>query len=397
MPAALAGLALALGPLLIHLLQRRQARRAVVPTVRFVPPVSHSSLRLRAPDDVLLLVLRTTAIVVAVLALAGPVILTESRTAGWSGRIVRAVVVDTSPSAAAATGDERIAAALVGAYAARRFEARHLSDGVKRAAGWLESAPPGRREIVVASDFQLGSLSATAFAALPAGTGIRFAPLDTPSGPGAIERGVEYYDGVPHHRDIALDGLATTMTLSRGGATEPGLRIEGADGEQAARLERIVRDAGFVSSRPDGKVLVRFGGTAEGSRPAAADASAVLLRLLRNEALTGLAFSARADGDTLVVTTDIDPSSLEAATLVHAATGAWRDPDAYAEVERERIAEETLQAWTREAAPADPSAWRHVQETDARWFWSLALLCLAGEWLLRRRVPADRERPARAA
>lgn len=394
--AALAGLVMALGPLLIHLLQRRQARWAVVPTVRFVPPVSHSSLRLRTPDDVLLLVLRTAAIVAAVLALAGPIVLTQARSAAWNDRIVRAVVVDTSASAAAARDDARVSSALDGAYVSRRFDADRVREGLGRAAGWLDSAPPGRREVVVVSDLQAGSLNAADLAALPGGTGIRFERLQMSPQPG--ESGVEYYNGVPHRREVRLDGWTTALTLSRAEANGPSLRIEDTSAGQAARLEGIVRAAGAVSSRPDASVVVRFGRVDEGAATTGnAAARGALLRLLQDEQLAGVPFSARTEGNAVLVTTTADPDSFEAATLVHAAVGSWRDPAGYVEAERELIPDQTLQGWTREAAPADPSAWRQADQTDARWFWALALLCLGVEWVIRRRGPVVAESHARAA
>jgi hypothetical protein len=396
-PGALAGLVLALGPLLIHLLQRRQARRLVVPTVRFVPPVSHSSLRLRRPDDVLLLVLRTAAIAAAVVALAGPIILTQARNAAWNDRIVRAVVVDTSASTVPVQDDARVSSALAGASVSRRFDAERLSDGLARAGRWLDGAPPGRREVVVVSDLQAGSLNAAALTALPGGTGIRFERLRMSPQAAAVEGSVEYYNGVPHHREVTLDGWTTALTLARGVASGPRLMIEGTSAEQAARLERIVRDAGAATSHPEARVIVRFGEPDEGASVAAGAASGALLRLLQNEQLAGVEFSARTDGQTLLVTTSADPSSFEAASLVHAAVGSWRDPAAFVEAERERIPDETLQGWTREAAPADPSAWRYVDQTDARWFWALAVLCLGVEWVIRRRGPAVAESHARAA
>ena len=53
-PAALVGLAAALGPLIVHLLRRQRARTLVVPTVRFIPAVDQSVVRVRMPADVLL-------------------------------------------------------------------------------------------------------------------------------------------------------------------------------------------------------------------------------------------------------------------------------------------------------------------------------------------------------
>jgi hypothetical protein len=55
----------------------------------------------------------------------------------------------------------------------REFTATSLRDGIHRAVAWLESSPPARRELLVASRFPIGSISAADIAAIPAAIGIR--------------------------------------------------------------------------------------------------------------------------------------------------------------------------------------------------------------------------------
>ena len=398
LPAALAGLALALGPLLVHLLRRRQSRRAIVPTVRFVPAVSQSALRLRTPDDLLLLVLRTGAIAAAAVALAGPIVLTAERRRAWDARTVRAVVVDTSASVSSAASAGIIAAELQTGHASRRIDSDRIADGLRRAAAWLPTAPPGRREVVVISDFQHGSISASEVRTLPDGVGLRFVRTQT-APPDRIDGGHEMFDGRPGDRSISLEGWTTSVMVSGPSSASPSLRIEGASADEAAKLERIVRMAGVSWPRTAGMTVVRFGAAGGVADEGGATGSAAppALRLLADQVVAGIPFSVSTDGDRLVVSTSVVPSSFDAAALVQAAIGSWRDPDAHVDAEVQSLPEATLEAWSRPPGPADPSAWRHAERSDGRWFWLVSLICLAGEWWVRGRPTAVEARHVRAA
>lgn len=399
LPAALSGLLLALGPLHIHLLRRRHSRRVVVPTLRFIPAVSQSSVRVRTPDDLLLLLLRTSAIVAAVLALAGPFFLTAARRSAWDARILRAVVVDTSASASAQTHAEVIASELGGGEDSRRIDSDALAEGLRQAAAWLAAAPPGRREVVVVSDFQHGSLSVTDISGLPAGVGLRFVRVAGRARSNRIDAGHELFEGRPGDRTISLDGWSTALAVSGPSNVTPDLKIEGASPNEAARLERVVRAGGVSWPRDAGSTVVRFG--AADSVPPVGDATGSarqpVMRLLADPGVSGIPFLAAADGDSLVVSTSAAPASYEAAVLVQAAIDAWRAPGADAEAEAQSLPDATLHAWTRPPPPADPSAWRQVERGDARWFWLASVVCLTGEWWLRRRPTAEEAGHARAA
>jgi hypothetical protein len=399
LPAALAGLVAAFGPLLVHLLRRRQSRRTVVPTVRFVPAVSQSSLRLRAPDDRLLLLLRTGAIVAAVIALASPIFLTAARQRAWDARTMRAVVVDTSPSAAAERSAEIIAGELGGGSLSKRIDTSRIGDGLRRATAWLAAAPPGRREVVIVSDFQHGSVSAAEITAVPAAVGLRFVRAAGTALSNRIDDGHELFDGRSVNRWVMLDGWKTAMTVSAEGNTSPRLQIEGASVDEAGRLERILRAGGITWPRTTGTTIVRFGAaeaapvqvhaTGAAARPA--------LRLLQDAAVAGIPFSASADGDTLSVATSVAPSSYEAAALVQAAVASWRDAAGHAEADVQTLPDDMLRAWTRPPGPADPSGWQLAERGDARWFWIASLLCLTAEWWVRRRPAESEARHVRAA
>ena len=159
-PSAVFALAAAAVPLVIHLLLRQRARRIVVPSVRFIRQGDESSLRMRTPSDLLLLAVRTAIVALAAIAVLQPLALSSGRKATWAGRIVRAIVVDTSDSVDADAADIAARAEARDAFAARRFDAADPGAALAKAADWLNAAGPARKELVVLSDFQLGTVTA---------------------------------------------------------------------------------------------------------------------------------------------------------------------------------------------------------------------------------------------
>src|SRR4051794_7950606 len=110
-PAALWGLLLAL-PIALHLLQRPRLPRVVLPSLRFVPRTPLAAARRRVLHDVPLLLVRTATIASAVVALAGPVLVSGGRQRAWDARVARAVIVDRSASVMDADVSARVAAAV---------------------------------------------------------------------------------------------------------------------------------------------------------------------------------------------------------------------------------------------------------------------------------------------
>lgn len=396
MPGALWGLALALGPVLIHLLRRRRAHRVVVPTIRFVSAVSQSSVRMRPPDDLLLLAVRTLIIAASVLAVAAPIVMTDARREAWDRRVARAVIVDTSGSVNAVERDRRAADELTSAFMAVRVESESIREALRRSAAWLTNAPPARDEIVVISDFQRGSMSAIDLADVSESTGVRFVRVASVASAAAADDGMEVVEGRAYRRRVETEGEATSLSLAADSGRALPLRIEGAPPEVTERLQRIVRQAG-VASAGGGPTIVRFGAPSSGTATTTSASAGAATRLAANPRLAGTRFDVSAEGDSLIVTTDVDPASLEAAALVQAALEAWQSPSRLDEQEPRVLPDEMLQSWTRPAQPVDVSAWRRSERTDARWLWLLALVLLAVEWRLRRSVNAVRESHVRAA
>jgi hypothetical protein len=159
-----AALAVAL-PVAIHLLTRATRKPVTFPSVRFLEATRLSAVSRSAIEDWPLLLLRAAIIVLAVAALAGPILVTPERTAAWRARVARAVVLEDRTAAA----EDEVRSAAVG----RVFARAHLRDAVADAVRWLDQQAPSTREVVVLSAFRRGSTDAADFAAVPAHVGIR--------------------------------------------------------------------------------------------------------------------------------------------------------------------------------------------------------------------------------
>jgi hypothetical protein len=188
-PVAWFGLATLFIPVAIHLLVRHRAEPHLFPSLRFVQPTRLASVRRKMISDWPLLLIRIAMLAAAVAALADPLWQSASRRAEWNARQARAIVVDTTPSVsdgaggAGSAGDS--ARSLVqreaeSAFRAETFGTKDVADGIRRAAAWLRTAPPARRELVVISDFQLGAFDAAMIRDIPSHVGIRLVRTAAP-------------------------------------------------------------------------------------------------------------------------------------------------------------------------------------------------------------------------
>jgi hypothetical protein len=160
----LAAIAVAL-PIAIHLLTRATRLPMTFPSIRFLEAARLSAVSRQAIEDWPLLLLRVAVVLLAVAALAGPIVITPAREAAWRSRVARAVVLDDRT---AAPEDELRSAAV-----SRMFARQRLGDAVGDAVRWLEQQAPNTRELVVLSAFRRGSTDAADFAPVPAPIGIR--------------------------------------------------------------------------------------------------------------------------------------------------------------------------------------------------------------------------------
>ncbi len=430
-PAALAGLAAVAGPVVVHLLRRQRAPRVTFPTVQFLAPTRSASARLHHPSDLLLLSLRIAIVAAAAIAAAQPMVATGWRRAAWEQRINRALVVDDSESLAAAASRVRdaVAAERGGSTATSEVHTTDLADGLKQAAAMLQRGNAGRAEIVVISDFPLGSLTAAEIGALPADIGLRFAAVDVPRPAGTFRalRAFHAGNGSPLEHEITLDGPRTRVTMVASGPPARGVKILSAaeQGEGVASLQRIVAAAGapelpgdrgltmiFPGARLPDVGPLRAGWMVSAFAVASADdrlrslASAYPGEQDRTlpSPWTPLAWDgsghplvlAAATNQDLVAYVSAAPTGLVAAAALRTLLFAIARPPAWPEREVERLSASQLAAWTREAKPS-AGRWRPEPPGDARWLWGLALVLLAIEGFVRRSQVESREEQAHAA
>lgn len=399
-PAALAALVATAAPVVVHLLWRRRAARLTIPTVRFVPALLPSAVRLRRPSDWALLVVRVAVIALAALATAGPLFVTDGRRAAWKERTARAVVIDNrgvtdSPELTAAIRVERAAA-----HAYRQVEIPDVAAELRRAANWLKQAPPARREIVVISSFVHGSLAESDLASIPPGAGLRLVRIPRRFPPPALREWVLTSEGRRQMEAIPA-GEAISVTYEAAGPLSfDGLSVLATpeDAGAIARLHRVIARAGVAAPRPDHPVIVRFRGGAPAGplAPPQPGATSAALRLLADPATAALPVEVGASANELRVSADVPAASMEAAAIARAAIEASVDPQ-HAIHESVLIPTGVLQGWSRPPASPSADAWRQSNDSDARWFWFAALVLLGVESRIRSRAPRQAEVMADAA
>ncbi len=448
-PLAWFGLVAVAVPILVHLLAHRRAERIPFPTLRFIQPTRLAAIQRRALEDLALLAVRSAIVVLAVAAFAGPLLVTGARRAAWNARLVRAVVAQgpgVAPSSVVAQGPDP--------FRFQQFDAITVPDGIHRAVAWLESAPPARRELVIAAPLTIGSLSDADLASIPGDIGLRFVrtvklpPSRSVSAPVLMTRTNVL------RRTITLDGRTTSVreapdpasadwpieivapptlqqTADAAVAAVLSLRIRLQQANHRARL--VLLDAGQENSTWGPALAGPTGGGPAAAGPAAirtswmADAVARIARdaTLQEEATRaarGLTdaragqppwhvlaraadgrplASAAASSDTLVVASIARAGDLVVPTLVRAIADGLAPADDLGANEVVPIADSRLRAWTREPGAPPPPRPEAVERDDRRWMWAGVLLLLGVEtWMRRSRREADdiiEEAPARVA
>ena len=398
-PWALAGAVLLAGPLVVHMLLRRNARRVIFPAAHFLVATRAAAVRFRRPSDVGLLLLRLAIVAAAVAAAAHPILVTPRRTAQWNARTVRAVIVDTGRGMADADEAQRLAQEEMRAFRAQRFATDDLRDGLARAAAWLAAAPPARREVVVIADFQAGELDAEDFAVLPAGTGVRTLRGGAPPTARAIAlTPVSGFRGATWQPSLRVepDGPVVTWTSTAAAAPLAWLTTAQADDRmEAARRAVMAAAASGVAAGDDSRAVhIRFAG----APPERAQRQAPRTRwvvdaalALRQSALLRDAdarVEAAEQGGRLLVETPAAADSAAAPAVVRAVLLAVR-PATIADRQAEvvTVPDAQLAAWRRDAAPIAATPGRRPgedSESDAPWLWLTALALLGVETWVRR-------------
>jgi Aerotolerance regulator N-terminal len=395
-PGAFAALALVAGPVLVHLLARRNARRLIFPATHFVRATQSAAVRLRRPSDIGLLLLRLAIVATAVLAAAQPLVITRWRLARWNARVSRAVIVDASrglaaPGMASRLGDQEMR----DVFAVRRLNTSNLADGIERAGAWLERVPPSRREIVVISDFQLGALAERDLAPIPAAAGIRLIRAGIqPDTRRVTSAPIEGWRGGVWQATTTIDAAGTRASWTRtGSAAAPSWISVAATSADAGAADRALRAAlspGVAAGDNSHRVLVRFAGADPLAPPVQPVGSpwiaAAALALQHSDLLRGAEPVAVSERDgVMIVDTPVTGAGLAAPAVVRAALLAVR-PETIVDPQTEIAAlpDTELARWRRESAPVTRSAIPMADDSDGRWVWLFPLALLGLESRVRR-------------
>jgi hypothetical protein len=430
-PLALAGLTAAALPVIIHLLKRHRAARVPFPTLRFLTDSRAAAVTIRSLSDPWLLILRIATVAAAVLAAAQPDLVTSWQRAREDRRLARAIVVDTSASANAFDrarehdlAVERRADAIV------ELRAERVGGSLCQAATALIDGPVARHEIVVISDFQLGSINDAEIACVPPDVGLRFVDTAEKRAETASVTMVGLpADGRATEQRVELEGPRTKVTLSQreaGAALQPGILASANQAPAVAQLLRAAARAGTPAVPVNRPMTFIFpGGPAPAATPlrvswmiaavvaAREDAALLQAATSRREAKastlsppwTAVArsasgeplISAAAESDGLIVSVLAEPSDLLALAAVRAfLTAVAATPD-WRELEVESIPDSQLKTWTRVPGPIPSERFRSAPPGDARWLWALTLALLCAEWIARRDRPDVARTDARAA
>jgi hypothetical protein len=410
-PWAWAGL-LAVGiPVLVHLLGRGRARVQQFPTLRFLDATRLLPTRRARLRDLLLLALRAGIVAVAVAALAQPLLLTPGRVAGTERALARAIVVDTSASM------QRVTPAGERAVDAARREARRLaaqattatllesatpSKALAGASAWL-NAHGSRGELVVLSDFQLGTLDSTDLAGAPSGIGVRLSRIELAPATGPMESPLRYGNAdVTARVSLTADRTDAEWSEHRADAhpATSGILVLAGAGEQP-RADAAVRAAQTIgvpmpvdTSHAIAIVFPQYEMRADLIRRAtplrAAWMTDIITRLRADPLLSASAHLAAPqtgvdDHDRLVLFSQADAGSPSSSALIAAAARALSIAPPSSELEPATLSDSVLAAWQR-APSIRAISNATITDSDGRWLWLVALLLLGLETLIRRAV-----------
>ncbi len=447
------GLLAVAAPVIIHLLGLGRSPTQRFPTLRFFSATRLAPTRRTQLHDPWLLLLRVAIFMAAVAALAQPLYRSDDRERAYASSLARVVVLDTSLSVrragtAALDSARRLATNLVaeadlGLVLETASPARML-DG---ASVWL-AMQQQRRELVVLSDFQRGTLDSASLARVPVETGVRLVRIS--SGALQLPIALEHRVGDRLVRSLTSrsDSVGTQVSWSSRALVDSAqtavVRVLAGEDERAAATAandassvigaQIVslQDARLASDRVGTPEIVivtlrapqRAALLASTNTPSEAwmlravsslQSDAVLQEVARGEdmriaddSVAGVvvAYTADAqpvvwaaavelDGRTaLLIVSNVDAGSVVMPALIAASrTVMSPQPDA-AELEADQLSDSVLTSLSRAPATemrggvlaASPNAGDN--ESDGRWLWLLALVLIGAEWLLRRRMHA---------
>lgn len=436
-PLALLALVSVAAPILIHILVQRRAERFAFPTLRFIAPTRLAAIRRHLLEDAALLAVRIAILIVAIVALAGPLIVTAARRRAWNQQVVRAVVTDaaalvvaelappgTAPPVGAELAPPETISPGLRVHAEKAFDATTLTDGIRRGLTWLDTAPPGRRQLVIRSSFPIGSLTDSDIAAIPPGVGIVFERRGTLPLTRTVTVGTVLTAAGSRSQSVTLEGARTLVKdssaprnaewpieISSPPADRPALdaavaavraeRVWAPSADRRARLVIVDRADSMLPALPAAGAI---------QQPWMAEA---IFRIARDPDLQAAAVNAAAGSNdprlasapwqTLAIAADGRPLILAAASsaqlvvvsaagakelitplLMRTVANAIAQPADLQQAEVTPIPERVLHAWSRDAGPAEPPRIDTIVDDDRRWFWFTALVLLAIETWMRR-------------
>ncbi len=378
-PAALAGFALLALPVLIHLMGAGRATVRRFPSLRFIPGTRLPPVRRRRLHDVPLMLLRMLAIAAATLAVARP--LTSGVTRRTGTFTTRAIVADTgSPNAVVRDAVRRAAdSARGGAGVAAVVATRDPAAVISGAVAWL-GGQPGRRELVVVSDFRLDGIDAADLAMVPAYEGIRLVRPAEAKGDTAISLSGR------------ADGRRVTVRASVTPGRTDAIWTAGPRTPRALPLSLALGAGGAdsVSIVPRGSMPI---GAADSlAPPRTPQVGDLVAALYMDQSLRRAADGFRA-GMTRVVAHDrltiVSPGAPASVATAALAVAAERELARGSEItvrDPGLQPDSVLETWQRAAGAEAPAQRAEDGVALARSLWAMALLALAAEFALRRRL-----------
>jgi hypothetical protein len=303
---------------------------------------------------------------------------------------------------------------------------------VPGATAWLIHRS-GRGEVVVVSDFQLGTVDSSDLGGVPPSLGVRLSRINIRPAGATFGRTVHYGNGEMIVRATLSADHTQAEWLRRApasGAANPVLILADAGAQRAAdAAERAAGTIGvplpidtshavaivfsqrgeradwlkgatgvtspwateFLQQLAADSVLVSAALSA--NIPASSDSGAPLV-VVRNAAGRPVVTAAQKQmqgRDRLILVSFADAGSVASAALIAATRSALSIATPVTEWEPEAVADSTLASWQRAPSAnssARPNADGDDRPSDGRWFWILALLLLALESWMRRPVAA---------
>jgi hypothetical protein len=330
------------------------------------------------------------------------------------------VVVDrTVPQAVRAVVGETATTQVV-------VEAADIQAGLASAIGWI-ARQGGRRELVVVSEFPIGSVTASEVANVPAGVGVRFVQVpmsadEHPIGPPLV-RGASARGLAPH---LMLRPGETTVTWAEAGAADSSAidwRVRPEEAAGLASATGAALDVGVPARAGDRPVTIVLAGApdraqlvidarpidqpwmfdviraladdatlasaARSSQASPADLPATLTPIVRDGA--GMVLLAAGgvgpNSSRLLLTSNVPAATVFTAALAIAVIDATRATP-WSSLKPDTITRDELMRWERPIAPAPDVVSPTVGAPLGRWFWIIVLAWIAFETWWRRRMDA---------